>query len=209
MIISAKNMKWFDDVSFVSLIQNNLPILFKKAEIECMRGGKIGMEVGVLRERILISTLIKSFGKNNVEYEFTSTERSKDTQVFNDVLSIKTFMNNGYGGVKIFWASDNGSVQKCLENYTPQNNLLISNIRWGGNDGGLYLIDLKTQNEVFNTIGVKKYLKINGGNNRGVSFQTNVLKTLLSHKNTKKIEINWGDPKINYNVYEKWINEMK
>ena len=45
-------------------------------------------------------------------------------------------------------------------------------------------------------------------NNRGISIQTEVLKTLLSHKKTKHIIINWEDPKLNYNIYERWINEM-
>lgn len=201
-------MEWFDNQLFTSLVKNNLPKLFKKAEIESMRGGKIGMEVGVLRERILIALLLKSFGDKNVKFDFSSTDNSKDTQVFDDVLSIKTFMNNGYGGIKVFWASDNKTVRNAVSNYVPQNHLLISNINWGTKNGGLYLIDLETQLEIFNNIGVEKYLKINNGNNRGISIQTEVLKTLLSHKKTKRIIVNWEDPKLNYNIYERWINEM-
>lgn len=201
-------MEWFNDQLFTSLVKNNLPKLFKKAEIESIRGGKIGMEVGVLRERILIALLLKSFGDKNVKFDFSSTDNSKDTQVFDDVLSIKTFMNNGYGGIKVFWASDNKTVMNAVSNYVPQNHLLISNINWGTKNGGLYLIDLETQIEIFNNIGVEKYLKINNGNNRGISIQTEVLKTLLSHKKTKRIIVNWEDPKLNYNIYERWINEM-
>lgn len=201
-------MEWFNNQLFTSLVKNNLPKLFKKAEIESMRGGKIGMEVGVLRERILIALLLKSFGDKNVKFDFSSTDNSKDTQVFDDVLSIKTFMNNGYGGIKVFWASDNKTVMNAVSNYVPQNHLLISNINWGTKNGGLYLIDLETQIEIFNNIGVEKYLKINNGNNRGISIQTEVLKTLLSHKKTKRIIVNWEDPKLNYNIYERWINEM-
>lgn len=201
-------MDWFNNEYFTLLVQNNLPTLFKKAEIESMRGGKIGMEVGVLRERILTSLLIKSFGEKNVKCDFSSTDSSKDTQVFEDLLSIKTFMNNGYNGIKIFWASDNKTVKKAVEQYVPQNHFLISNINWGSNKGGLYLINLETQMELFNSIGVENYLKVNNGNNRGISIQTDVLKQLLSHKNTKKIIIDWGEPKLNYNIFERWINEM-
>jgi len=82
-------MDWFNNRTFTLLVQNNLPTLFKKAEIESMKGGKIGMEVGILRERILISLLIKSFGVENVKFDFSSNDNSKDTQVFDDVLSIK------------------------------------------------------------------------------------------------------------------------
>jgi len=118
-------------------------------------------------------------------------------------------MNNGYGGVKVFWASDNDSVKNVVEQYLPQNHFLISNIRWGSNRGGLYLINLETQIKLFKSLGVKNYLKINNGNNRGISIQTNVLKTLLSHEDTKKIIIDWEDPKLEYNVFERWIKEIK
>jgi hypothetical protein len=154
-------MEWFDNQIFTSMVKNNLPKLFKKAEIESMRGGKIGMEVGVLRERILIALLLKSFGEENVKFDFSSTDNSKDTQIFDDILSIKTFMNNGYGGVKVFWASDNKTVKNAVDNYIPQNHILISNINWGTKNGGLYLISLNTQLKIFNTIGVENYLKIN------------------------------------------------
>lgn len=202
------NMEWFENPIFRTMVTTNLPKLFKKAEIESMRGGKIGMEVGVLRERILVALLLKSFGEKNVKFDFSSTDNSKDTQVFGDILSIKTFMNNGYGGIKVFWASDNQSVMNAINRYTPQNHLLISNINWGTQNGGLYLINLETQTEIFNTIGVEKYLKINNGNNRGISIQTEVLKTLLSHKETKQIIVDWVDPKLEYNIYERWMNEM-
>jgi hypothetical protein len=201
-------MEWFDNQIFISMVKNNLPRLFKKAEIESMRGGKIGMEVGVLRERILIALLLKSFGEENVKFDFSSTDNSKDTQVFDDILSIKTFMNNGYGGVKVFWASDNKTVKNAVDNYIPQNHILISNINWGTKNGGLYLISLNTQLKIFNTIGVENYLKINNGNNRGISIQTEVLKTLLSHQETKHITVDWVEPNLNYNIYERWINEM-
>ncbi len=202
-------MEWFNNETFTSIVKNNLPKLFKKAEIESMRGGKIGMEVGVLRERVLIALLLKSFGENNVRFDFSSTDNSKDTQVFDDVLSIKTFMNNGYAGIKVFWASDNNTVKNAVNNYIPQNHLLVSNINWGTQDGGLYLINLSTQLQIFNSIGVEKYLKINKGNNRGISIQTEVLKTLMSHQETKRIIVDWGDPKLNYNIYERWMNEIK
>lgn len=201
-------MEWFENIEFVNLVKSKLPKLFRLAELETMRGGKIGMEVGVLRERILTAFIIKCFGKENVKSDFSSTENSKDVKVFEDVLSIKTFTNNGFGGVKVFWASDNESVKKAVENYRPQNHLLISNIKWGKTDNGIFLIPLDVQNEILEHNGILKYLKINTGNNRGISFHTETFKSLLSHPNTKKIQIDWNLPILNFDVYDRWIQEI-
>jgi hypothetical protein len=201
----TNKMEWFYNENFVSMVKNSLPKLFKTAEIETTRGGKIGMEVGVLRERILVSMLIKSFGFENVDTDSSSNENSKDTKVFEDNLSIKTFTNSGYGGLKVFWASDNQSVSRALESYRPQHHLMISQICWGTNNGGLFLVPLSVQNEYFDKVSVNGYLKVNSGNNRGISIQTEVLKSMLSHKDTKKIKVQWTTPEIKLNIYERWI----
>lgn len=201
-------MEWFNNKIFQEITQKNLPFLFKKAELETTRGGKIGMEVGVLRERILVSILIKSFGLENIITEFGVTENSKDVKVYNDILSIKTFTNSGYGGIKVFWASDNQSVLNAIETYQPKNHLLVSHIKWGLINDGLYLIPLELQQDYFDKYGVDNYLKINSGNNRGISFNTEILKKMLSHNNTKKIKIDWKIPSFEFNVFERWINEL-
>jgi hypothetical protein len=201
-------MEWFENETFVDIVKNNLPKLFKKAELETMRGGKIGMEVGVLRERVLNAILIKSFGYENVKTDFGTTENSKDVQVFQDTLSIKTFTNNNYDGIKVFWASDNESVRNATLNYRPQNHLLVSQIKWGTEDGGLYLIPLDVQNYFFNLRGVEGYLKINTGNNRGISIQTEILKSMITHNDTKIIGVSWNTPEIQLNIYERWIQEI-
>ena len=59
--------KMFLDKELVTKVQNKLPKLFYRAELESSRAGKIGMEVGTLRERILIALLIYYFGEENVE----------------------------------------------------------------------------------------------------------------------------------------------
>ena len=47
----------FSDESFIQKVQEKLPYIFRIAEIECSRDGKIGMEV---RARVLLRT---DFGK--------------------------------------------------------------------------------------------------------------------------------------------------
>lgn len=53
----------FTDEDTVKKIQDKLPRLFRIAEIESSRAGKIGMEVGSLREKIIGGLLIHRFGE--------------------------------------------------------------------------------------------------------------------------------------------------
>ena len=65
--MSSRLIEIFDDAKLVNRIKNKLPYLFQLAELESSRAGKIGMEVGSLRERIIIALLIYKFGEANVE----------------------------------------------------------------------------------------------------------------------------------------------
>ena len=56
----------FDDEKIVVRIQERLPLLFHLAELESSCGGKVGMEVGSIREKIIIALLICKFGENTV-----------------------------------------------------------------------------------------------------------------------------------------------
>jgi len=63
----------FSDQKLIVKIQSRLPYLFQLAELESMRGGKIGMEVGSVREKIIVALLIYQFGESNVKTEFPIT----------------------------------------------------------------------------------------------------------------------------------------
>lgn len=58
MVTQKSFLELFEDEKFVEKIKIILPQLFQIAEIESSRAGKIGMEVGNLRERILVSMMI-------------------------------------------------------------------------------------------------------------------------------------------------------
>jgi len=64
----------FRDRTLVNRIENKLPYLFQLAELESSRAGKVGMEIGSLRERIIIALLIYKFGEANVETEIPIRE---------------------------------------------------------------------------------------------------------------------------------------
>ena len=96
----------FDDEKIVVRIQERLPLLFHLAELESSCGGKVGMEVGSIREKIIIALLIYKFGENNVEINIPTTQADVDVQVFNEPISIKTITGKRLHGVKLIWTVD-------------------------------------------------------------------------------------------------------
>jgi len=52
----------FTDKNLVEKIRKRLPYLFQLAELESSRAGKIGMEVGSVRERIIVAPVIHKDG---------------------------------------------------------------------------------------------------------------------------------------------------
>ena len=72
----------FEDMELCEKIKTRLPYLFQLAELESSRAGKIGMEVGSVREKIIIALLIHKFGESNVETEILVTEPEADVRLF-------------------------------------------------------------------------------------------------------------------------------
>ena len=68
----------FQDEILTKKIQARLPELFYLAELEISCASKVGMEVGLAREKILIALLIYKFGKENVETNIPITEPEVD-----------------------------------------------------------------------------------------------------------------------------------
>ena len=76
----------FEDEKLVGKIKTRLPYLFQLAELESSRAGKIGMEVGSLRERIIVALLIYKFGEETVETEIPITEPEIDVRLFSNPI---------------------------------------------------------------------------------------------------------------------------
>jgi len=72
----------FTDKALVTKIQIRLPELFYLAELESSRAGKIGMEVGSAREKIIIALLLYKYGKANVETNIPIITPEVDVKVF-------------------------------------------------------------------------------------------------------------------------------
>lgn len=109
--------KLFEDVETVKRIQERLPYLFQLAELESQRAGKLGMEVGSVRERIIVALLIYKFGESNVETEIPITEPEIDAKLYGRPISIKTKTGSGFSGVKVIWTVDAQKSKEFLEKY--------------------------------------------------------------------------------------------
>lgn len=211
----SRAIEIFEDEFLRERIRNKLPHLFSIAELESSRAGKIGMEVGSTREKILIALLIYKFGERNVETQIPITEPEMDVKLFNYPLSIKTITGNS--GIKVIWTVDAPKALEFFKSYTPVCEILLAQIKWdlkesdiqkGIHPGGLFLIPVDVQRKVLSLIGRDKYLKLPkvGTNPRGVEISKDGLIMLLQEQDTKCIEIFWKHSKIEYNPYKRWVD---
>lgn len=75
------------------------------------------MEVGSVRERIIVALLIYKFGEANVESEIPITEPEVDVKQFGETISVKTITGNSFSGVKIIWTVDAEKARQFSEEY--------------------------------------------------------------------------------------------
>ncbi|MEM3827973.1 MAG: ThaI family type II restriction endonuclease [Conexivisphaerales archaeon] len=206
--MSSRLAELFEDYKLVEKIKRQLPYLFQLAELESSRAGKTGMEVGSVREKILIALLIYKFGEENVETNIAITEPEVDVKLFGQPISIKTI--TGLGGVKIIWTVDAQKAKEFRETYTPKCDILLALIRWGGS-GGLYYIPLEAQQQIFKAIGRDRYIRLPkpGTNPRGVEYEKEALIKLLEAPQTKKIEIMWERRELSFDPYKRWVDYWK
>jgi hypothetical protein len=149
----------FKDEKLVEKIKKRLPYLFQLAELESSRAGKTGMEVGSVRERIIVALLIHKFGEENVETEIPITEPEVDAKLFGKPLSIKTITGKSFGGVKLIWTVDTQKANEFRESYYPSCDILLVQIKWN-DTGGFYYIPLAVQKHLFDKIGRESYIKL-------------------------------------------------
>ena len=204
--MSSRLIEIFEDRKLVTKIKNKLPYLFQLAELESSRAGRIGMEVGSLRERIIVALLIYKFGKANVETEIPITEPEVDVKLFGEPISIKTITGK-FSGVKLIWTVDAQKAREFRENYHPHCDILLVQINWGS-IGGFYYIPLEAQRKLFDRIGRDRYIKLPkpGTNPRGVEITKEALTSLVKDDLSKVIEINWQKTRIDYNPYKRWVD---
>ncbi len=200
----------FDDMLIVRRVKNKLPHLFQLAELESSRNGKIGMEIGSVRERILISLLMYKYGIDIVDPNIPITAPEVDVLVNKEPLSIKTVTasRNSWGSIKLIWTVDAEKALEFKNGYIPQCDMLVAKIVWN-EIGKLLLFSKQSQIKVLNQIGRDKYIKLpkKNTNSRGVEISAEALTLLEQCNDTRCIEISFTREKIDYReVYAKWLD---
>lgn len=205
--------KLFDDELIVRRVKNKLPHLFQLAELESSRNGKIGMEIGSVRERILIALLMYKFGIDIVDPDIPITAPEIDVYVDNTPLSIKTITTHSdkFTSVKLIWTVDRQKALEFKNSYVPSCDMMLAKIRWDG-WGKLLLFSKKSQIEILNTIGRDKYIKTpkENTNARGVEITADALALLEKCEDTRCIDINFKREKTDYReIYTKWLDAWR
>lgn len=195
----------FADEDIIKRVKNKMPSLFQFAELESSRAGKLGMEIGSARERIIIALLMYKFGEENVNTLSPITQPEIDVTLFETPISIKTVTGN-LTGVKLIWTVD---AQKALEfskNYFPSVDLLLAQIKWG-TTGFFYYFPIEAQVNVFNKIGRERYIKLpkEGTNPRGVEITKEALDLIVKEKGVMKIELEWIRGEVTSGIYDRWV----
>ncbi|HCJ66033.1 MAG TPA: type II restriction endonuclease subunit R [Elusimicrobia bacterium] len=205
--MSSRLKEIFEDEKLVEKIKRRLSYLFQLAELESSRAGKVGMQVGSVRESVIVALLIYKFGEANVETEIPITEPEVDAKLFGEPVSVKTITGKSFGGVKLIWTVDAQKAKEFRENYYPHCDILLVQINWNST-GGFYYIPLEVQKKLFDKIGRKKYISLPkpGTNPRGVEITKEALSSLVKDSETKSITINWQKTKIDFNPYKRWID---
>jgi len=166
------------------------------------------MEVGSVREKIIIALLIYKFGEANVDKDLPITKSEVDLKLFAEPISIKTITVKGksLGGVKLIWTVDPQKARSFRNSYVPRCDMLLIQIKWDG-IGSFSYIPLKTQIKIFEKLGRKRYIKLpkKGTNPRGVEITKEALELILKDSAIKSIEIFWRKTEIEYNMYKRWI----
>jgi hypothetical protein len=205
--MAGKLIEIFTDKNLVEKIKKRLPYLFQLAELESSRAGKTGMEVGSVRERIIVALLIYKFGEANIETEIPITESEVDAKLFGEPVSVKTITGKSLGGVKLIWTVDAQKAIEFRENYYPSCDILLVQINWG-DTGGFFYIPVDLQEKLFDKMGRENYIKLPkaGTNPRGAEITKESLSNLVADKQCQRIIIEWQKTKIDFNPYKKWVD---
>ena len=117
----------FSDKNIIQRIKKKCRICFSLLKLTASRNGKLGMEVGSVREKIIIALLIYKFGEENTKTDISTTESEVDVILFNNPTSIKT-ISGILSGVKLIWTVDRQKALEFSKNYRPEIDILLVNI---------------------------------------------------------------------------------
>lgn len=196
----------FNDELLINKIQRKLPYFFKLVELEFSKAGKVGMEVGSAREKILIALLIYKFGEEKVSTDVAVNQSEVDVILDKTPISIKTVSGKSLTGIKLIWTVDREKLNQFVKNYRPSCDMLVVHVNWGG-EGALYYVPLEVQERVFQCLGASRYIKLpkQGTNPRGAELSREATRIILGDEEVKKIVITWQQQEIDFKPYQRWV----
>jgi hypothetical protein len=210
-------------IKYIDFFADSIPEFFSRLNKQCLRGNRIGMEIGKLRERQIVALLQILSEKETtnpfvINYELDDNLEEVDVRFNNTDISIKTFTGTSCSNnIKLVWTSDKQNCRNFVKHFKPHADLLIVNIPKSTNGvingtGMIYYIPRSVQQNVYNKIG-SKYYKIpkDGRNSRGVELTNYGYQKLIENKNTLCLYFPWNKEKINhsYDPVEQMRNELK
>lgn len=83
------------------------------------------MEIGSVRERIIIALMMYKFGEHNVKTDIPITETEVDVIVKDTPVSIKTITGAKIGGIKAIWTVDAKKAREFVAGYSPKYDILL------------------------------------------------------------------------------------
>jgi len=196
----------FEDRLLVDGIRLLLPQLFHLAEVESSKAGRVGIQVGSLREQTIVALLMCKFGEASAETDVATTEPEADVRLFGQSLSIKTATGKRLGGAKLMWTVDADKVREFRDAYLASADMLLVHIAWGST-GALHFVPVEAQQRCLEQVGRASYMKLprRGTNPRGVEISREALAGLVQDPLSRCVSVDWVRPRIGYDPYQRWI----
>ena len=116
--------KTFDELDFIEAVQNQIPDLLSRADLEAKKYGKIGLNAGTFRKKAIIDFLIKQFDTEKIQFP-----DSPDIDLIIDKLPVKIRTITGKSGIKIKWTIDRNRVMDYIMDYEPICGILLIHLK--------------------------------------------------------------------------------
>ncbi len=161
--------------------QKGLIALYSASNSECRRNGKLGMEVGMAREKDQVA-VISLFLGDSVNHDIPN-DLPEDILVFGEKISIKHSSSKVGTKVKVKWTSENESVEAARasllsapDDYYPH--LLITYLDASRNLITIIGISSEHNRNTIRSLGESAF-HVPGGNSRGIEYSPSAMRELL------------------------------
>ena len=201
----------FRDEHYIELLRHNLPLAFEVVEAECKRvqwrKGRQpvempGPEVGLAREKILISYLRHTLGDMHVELP-SATSSMQDVLIFGHPLEIKTATANGT--VKAKWTGDATAAKQDVANFQFTADLLLVRIWWGMDTESIFYVPVEVLKELSSEHQTTSFLTGAGGAAKGIDIKRWFMEAAQRHDRTVRIPIDWQRTNLRIDPMARWM----